>query len=64
MGRRREEGRKNKGREKMRRVLPDVAISNPGRGTSKPLQLRIFRKGRVTEDFTLGEVPVLPKNRM
>jgi hypothetical protein len=26
------------------------------------LQLRIFQKGRVTEDFTLGEVPVLPKN--
>jgi AcrR family transcriptional regulator len=27
---------------------PDAAISNPGRGASKPLQLRIFRKGRVT----------------
>jgi hypothetical protein len=26
------------------------------------LQLRIFRKGRVTEEFTLGEVPLLPKN--
>src|SRR4030043_86779 len=43
-------------------VYPDVAISNPGRGTFKPLQLRIFRKVRVTEDITLGEVPVLPKN--
>src|SRR4030042_2753199 len=62
MGRRREEGRKNEGREKMRRVLPDVAISNPGRGTSKPLQLRIFRKSRVTEDLTLCELPVLPGN--
>ena len=46
----------------MRRVLPDVAISNPGRGTSKPLQLRIFRKSRVTEGLTLCEVPVLPGN--
>ena len=62
MGRRREEGRKNEGREKMRRVLPDVAISNPGRGTSKLLQLRIFRKSRVTEGLTLCEVPVLPGN--
>ena len=62
MGRRREEGRKNEGREKMRRVLPDVATSNPGGGTSKPLQLRIFRKSRVVEDLTLREVPVLPKN--
>jgi len=43
-------------------VYPDVATSNPGRGTSKPLQLRIFRKSRVTEDLTLREVPVLPKN--
>jgi hypothetical protein len=42
------------------RGYPDVAISNPGRDTSKPLQLRIFRKRRVTEDVTLHEVPVLP----
>ena len=46
----------------MRRVLPDVATSNPGRGTAKPLQLRIFRESRVIEDLTFREVPVLPKN--
>ncbi|MDP3015964.1 MAG: alanine racemase, partial [Deltaproteobacteria bacterium] len=44
------------------RVYPDAAISNPGKGASKPLQLRIFRKDRVTQGFTLGEAPVLPKN--
>ena len=30
------------------RVYPDAAISNPSKGASKPLQLRIFRKDRVT----------------
>jgi hypothetical protein len=43
-------------------VNPNVAISNPGGGTSKPLQLRIVRKLRVIEDFTLSEVPVLLGN--
>ena len=43
-------------------VDPDVAIPNPGRGTYKPLQLRIFKKLRVTEDLTLREVPVLSGN--
>jgi hypothetical protein len=31
-------------------------------GTYKPLQLRIFKKLRVTEDLTLREVPVLSGN--
>ena len=29
---------------------PDVAIPNPDKSTSKPLQLRIFEKLRVSED--------------
>jgi hypothetical protein len=37
---------------------PDAALRKPGKGTSKTLQLRIFWKLGVTEDFTLGEVPV------
>jgi hypothetical protein len=44
------------------KVHPDVAIPNPGMGTYKPLQLRIFKKLRVTEDLTLREVPVLSGN--
>ena len=33
-------------------------MSNPDGGTSKPLQLRILGKGRVTEDLTKSEVPL------
>jgi hypothetical protein len=46
--------------EKSCQVNPGVAILNPGEGTSKSFQLRIFRKARVIEDLTLREVPVLP----
>ena len=41
---------------------PDIALPKPGKGTSKTLQLRIFRKLGVTEDVTLGEVPVSSGN--
>jgi hypothetical protein len=37
-----------------------VAVWNPDRITSKPLQLRIFAKSRFSEDVTLWEVSVLP----
>jgi hypothetical protein len=39
-------------------LYPDIALSKPDEGTSKTLQLRIFRKLGVTKDFTLGEVLV------
>ena len=42
------------------RVHPNIAISNPGRGIFKPLQLRIIRKPGVTEEFTY--LLVLPGN--
>jgi len=39
---------------------PDVALPNPGKSTSKTLQLRIFRRLGVIEDVTFGEVLVSP----
>lgn len=37
---------------------PDVGLPKAGKGTSKTLQLRIFRKLEVTEDLTFSEVLV------
>jgi hypothetical protein len=40
------------------RVDTDIALSKPGKGTSKTLQLRIFWKLGVIEAVTFGEVLV------
>jgi hypothetical protein len=41
---------------------PNIALPKAGSGISKTLQLRIFRKLGVIEDFTLGEVLVSSGN--
>jgi hypothetical protein len=41
---------------------PGIALSNPGKGTSKTLQLRIFWKLEATEHVSFGEVLSLSKN--
>ena len=43
-------------------VYPDVALSNPGKGTSEALQLRIVRILWVTDDFTIGEFQLSSEN--
>jgi len=40
----------------VRILYPDIALSKPGKGTSKTLQLRIFWKLGATERVTFGEV--------
>jgi hypothetical protein len=42
--------------KKLKTINPDVALPNPGKSTSKTLQLRIFRRLGVIEDVTFGEV--------